>query len=83
MIKLTQQQLQDLFNSSKSWEKMAEEFTAQAGIPISAKMVQQLFKDQGFNLRTRARKTGDSWFTIINDVTEVDQPELVGVEEEA
>lgn len=83
MITLTKQQLDVLFNSTKTWEAMAEDFTAQAGIPINAKMVQEMFKSQGFNLRTRSRKTGDSWFTVINDITEVPQPELVGMEEEA
>jgi len=68
---LTKQQLTDLFNGSKTWEQMAEDFSAKAGIPVSAKMVQQLFKDQGFNLRTRSRKTGTSWVTVIDDSSPV------------
>lgn len=67
MVKFTKQQLTDLFNGSQSWEEMAVDFTAQAGVEISPKMVQDLFKANGFNLRSRTRKPKNSWFTVIDD----------------
>lgn len=65
MLKITKQQLQDLFEGSKTWEEMAQEFTVEAGLEVTPKMVQDLFKANGFNLRSRKRKT--EWFTIIDD----------------
>lgn len=67
MIKLTKVQLDELFNGTKSWEDMAKDFTAEAGVTITSKMVQEMFKANGYNLRSRKRKTGDSWFTIVDD----------------
>ena len=68
MIKLTKLQLDELFNGTKSWEDMAKDFTTEAGVTITSKMVQEMFKANGYNLRSRKRKTGDSWFTIVDDV---------------
>lgn len=67
MVKMTKQQLTDLFNGSKTWEEMSVEFTAQAGVEVTPKMVQELFKANGFNLRSRTRKSKDSWYTILDD----------------
>lgn len=69
MLKITKQQLQDLFDGSKTWEEMAQEFSTEANLEVTPKMVQDLFKVNGFNLRSRKRKT--EWFTIIDDVTPV------------
>lgn len=69
MITVTKSQLTDLFNGSKSYEEMAEDFTTQAGVEITAKMVQDLFRANDFNLRSRTRKPKNSWFTVIDDTT--------------
>lgn len=69
MIKLTKQQLTDLFEGGKSYEDLAAEFSTQTGIEISVKMIQDMFKTNGFNLRNRKRKSAESWFTIVDDTT--------------
>lgn len=71
MIKLTKQQLTDLFEGGKSYDDLAVEFSTQTGIEISAKMVQDMFKANGFNLRNRKRKSAESWFTVIDDTAPV------------
>lgn len=67
MLKITKQQLTDLFEGSKTWEEMAEQFSAEANLEVTPKMVQELFKANGFNLRSRKRKT--EWFVVIDDTT--------------
>ena len=69
MIKLTKQQLTDLFEGGKSYEDLAADFSTQNGIEVTPKMVQEMFKANGFNLRNRKRKSAESWFTIIDDST--------------
>ena len=64
---MTKTKLTELFNGSKTWEQMSEDFSLEAGITITPKMVQQLFKENGFNLRSRSRKSNTNWFTIIDD----------------
>lgn len=68
MLKITKQQLTDLFEGSKTWEEMAEQFSAEANLEVTPKMVQELFKANGFNLRSRKRKT--EWFVVIDDTTD-------------
>jgi len=70
MIKFTKQQLTDLFEGGKSYEDLATEFST-SGIEVTPKMVQEMFKANGFNLRNRKRKTAESWFTIIDDTAPV------------
>ena len=65
MLKITKQQLQDLFEGTKTWEEMATEFSAEANLKVTSKMVQDLFKQNGFNLKSRSRKK--EWFTVIDD----------------
>lgn len=67
MLKITKQQLTDLFEGSKTWEEMAEQFSTEANLEVTPKMVQELFKANGFNLRSRKRKT--EWFVVIDDTT--------------
>lgn len=69
MLKITKQQLNELFEGTKTWEEMAEQFTIEANLEVTPKMVQELFKANGFNLRSRKRKT--EWFTVIDDVVHV------------
>jgi hypothetical protein len=70
MIKFTKQQLTDLFEGGKSYEDLATEFST-SGTEVTPKMVQEMFKANGFNLRNRKRKTAESWFTIIDDTAPV------------
>ncbi len=65
---MTKQKLEDLFNSSKTYAQIGEELSTEQ-LEITEKMVQAMFKDNGFNLRTRARKSKDAWYTIVDDVT--------------
>jgi len=67
MLKITKQQLQNLFEGTKTWEEMATEFSTEANLEVTPKMVQDLFKANGFNLRSRKRKT--EWFVVIDDTT--------------
>lgn len=67
MLKITKQQLQDLFEGTKTWEEMATEFSAEANLKVTSKMVQDLFKQNGFNLKSRSRKK--EWFTVIDDTS--------------
>lgn len=67
MIKFTKQQLQDLFDSGKSWETMASEFSQQTNMKISPIMVKELFKANGFNPKNRKR-TKAAWCVVIEDV---------------
>jgi hypothetical protein len=72
MIKMTKTQLTELFNSSKSYAEIGQELSTET-LDISEKMVQAMFRDNGFNLRSRARKSKDSWYTVIDDVTPATQ----------
>jgi len=67
MVKVTKSQLQEMFDGNQTWEQMAENFTAEANVEITAKMVQEMFKANGFNLRTR-KQPKPQWFTVIDDV---------------
>ena len=68
MIKLTKTELQNLFDGNQTWEQMSERFTTEAGIEITPKMVQEMFKANGFNLRTR-KQPKTAWFTVVDDTT--------------
>lgn len=80
-MQITKQKLTDLFEGTQTYEEMAEQFTADAGIEVSPKMVRDLFRANGFNLRSRKRKTADAWFTIIDDTVTETVPEFQGAEE--
>lgn len=75
MIQITKQQLTSLFEGPQTMEQIAEGFAKQAQLPFETeadqkkmvKLTQELFKVQGFNLRSRKRKVATSWYTIIDD----------------
>lgn len=72
MIKLTKTQLQELFDSSKTWEEIATSWNENSNVEITPKMVQECFKANGFNLRSRAR-TKAPWFTMIDDLSVINE----------
>ena len=77
MINFTQQDLTDLFNGGKSYDDIANDFSNQSGQQITGKMVQDLFKDNGFNLRNRPRKQPvQPWYQINTDTTVDSTPVL-------
>ncbi len=70
MIKLTKTQLTELFNSSKTWEEIAQEWSIESGLEVTPRMVQECFKANGFNLRSRTRSKAP-WYVMIDDLTTV------------
>ena len=66
-MKVTKSQLTAIFEGGKTWEEIAADFTTEAGVEVSVKMVHELFKANGFNLRKRVRKNPMNWITVIDD----------------
>jgi len=82
-MKVTKTQLTSIFNGGKTWEEIAADFSIEAGVEVSVKMVHELFKANGFNLRSRARKSSTSWITVIDDtVSEAPTTSNVALETE-
>jgi len=79
MVNVTKQQLTSLFEGTQTWEQMATSFSAEAGIKITPKMIQDMFKANGFNLKSRSRKSGKAnWFTIIDDTSGAEEVTEIG-----
>lgn len=72
MVKMTKQFMTELFNSSKSYAEIGKQLST-SELTITDKMVQAMFRDNDFNLRSRKRKTTESWYTVVDDVTPVTQ----------
>jgi hypothetical protein len=68
MVKMTKTLMTELFNSSKTYAEIGEELSTPE-LTITEKMVQAMFRDNDFNLRSRKRKSADNWYTIVDDVT--------------
>lgn len=66
MVRVTKTKLQELFDGNQTWEQMAADFTTEAGVEITTKMVQEMFRANGFNLRTRKQPKA-AWFVVIDD----------------
>lgn len=81
-MKVTKTQLTAIFEGGKSWEEVAADFTTQSGVEVSVKMVHELFKANGFNLRKRVRKNPMSWITVIDDTTPVSDFPVESFEDE-
>lgn len=83
MINITKTELKNIFDGDQTWEEIAKEFATKAELPFETesdqkkmvKLVQEMFKANGYNLRSRKRKTGASWYTIIDDTNTVSEPE--------
>ncbi len=69
-IQITKQNLVELFESSKSYQEIAETLSTETVI-INEKMVKEMFKAQGFNLRNRKRKSDETWFEIVEETEEL------------
>ena len=67
MVQITKTNLTELFNGSKTWAVMAEEFSAQAGVNVTEKMVIEMFKANGFEPKKRKRKNTTGWILVIDD----------------
>jgi hypothetical protein len=85
MIQITKVQLNDLFNGGQTYEQIAQDFSITTETEITDKMVMNMFRAAGFNLRNRSRKVVPTqWFQIIdqdvvNDITQVNQVESLEV----
>lgn len=70
MIKITKSELEQIFKDpSQTWEMLSVKWTAESDLKITPAMVQAMFKSNGFNPKNRARKSKNSWFTVIDDVS--------------
>ena len=66
MVTMTKSLMTELFNSSKSYTEIAEQLSTPA-LTITEKMVQTMFRENDFNLRSRKRKSAESWYTVVDD----------------
>lgn len=81
MFKITKSQLDKLFNTPSDilpYETIASQWTEEFGITVNAKDVQEVFRANGYNLRTRAQKAGFvNLLIVVDDTNEVNTNEAV------